>query len=434
MALDPFLFVFYVGGGIQLLLAVFLLGVNFSDRLNRVLALFLVLQGGALVFQAIGERSVASPFTRVAFYMYLTAPLALLYLAACYRERFGRPGLRRIAFPLALAAGAVLAIALMVARGLRDHNLFEALNVIELFLFLFGPAFLAALLVRDATRSSSHTWSPQLMTAGLAFAFFPFAGGLHYLVPPLMRPGPAEVIAAAFALIPVAAMVVWLFLAAASSAVPIRRSARRALSWLSLAPLSVAVLLAVEAWGPVTVVDGVPTARVFHLTMVSVMVGWAVVGTCLVAYAIARHQLFGIDRRLKWTVRRGTLAGIFHAIFVVAVQLTEAFAQNVVGQYSWVLGAIAAAGGVFLLSPLKRFADRVADTALPDVKETPAYESFRRLQMYQSALAAVWEDGSLRAVERRRLDRLREKLGISAPDARALEDDFQRLSRIPVRA
>jgi len=61
---------------------------------------------------------------------------------------------------------------------------------------------------------------------------------------------------------------------------------------------------------------------------------------------------------------------------------------------------------------------------MPNTQNTPEYAAFRKMQVYEEAVAeAHYEDG-VSAKERALLNRLRDSLGISAADAEAIEREI----------
>ena len=88
-------------------------------------------------------------------------------------------------------------------------------------------------------------------------------------------------------------------------------------------------------------------------------------------------------------------------------------------------GLWAAAIVVFFLAPLQRFAERVATVAMPNTHNTPEYETFRKMQVYEAALTEALPDGNISKRERELLNRLRDSLGISISDADAIEGELQ---------
>jgi uncharacterized membrane protein YebE (DUF533 family) len=147
----------------------------------------------------------------------------------------------------------------------------------------------------------------------------------------------------------------------------------------------------------------------------------------LVAYALLKYQLFDIDVKVKWTIKRGTIAAAFLFVFIVVAQLGQNFLST---EYGWAAGGLAAGALLFVLAPLQRVAERVADTAMPGVSTSSEYLSYRKLEVYKATIEGAMEDGAITEKERAMLGRLREKLGISTQDAAALEAEF---IRRPVR-
>jgi hypothetical protein len=146
----------------------------------------------------------------------------------------------------------------------------------------------------------------------------------------------------------------------------------------------------------------------------------SVVLVVLLSYGILRTQLFDIDLKLKWTLRRGTVATLFLLVFLVVSQLIERLASEKLGYISG-----AAAAGVMLLAinPLQKTADRLADKAMPQVKDTAEYAAFRKLEVYKAAVEEL-AVGGITPKERRALDALRTKLGVAAGAAGAMEKDI----------
>ncbi|MHB8603863.1 MAG: hypothetical protein ACYDCK_01305 [Thermoplasmatota archaeon] len=141
----------------------------------------------------------------------------------------------------------------------------------------------------------------------------------------------------------------------------------------------------------------------------------------LLAYAVLRAQLFDIDLKIKLGVKRGTLAAIFIAVFFVVAQLIQNVASAQLGVVS---GAVAAGLLLFALRPLERVASRVADVAMPTVKDAPDYVAQRKHEVYRGALEAAFADGTVSMKERTMLLRLARDLAIDANEANALEEEF----------
>ena len=141
----------------------------------------------------------------------------------------------------------------------------------------------------------------------------------------------------------------------------------------------------------------------------------------VLAYGILRTQLFDIDLRLRWTIKQSTLAGAFVALLYVVTEGADRLLSSELGN---VAGLLAAAALVFFLAPLQRFAERVAQAAMPGTRNTPEYAAFRKLQVYEAALVDAFREGGITEKERSLLNRLRDSLAIPPADAAALERDL----------
>lgn len=141
----------------------------------------------------------------------------------------------------------------------------------------------------------------------------------------------------------------------------------------------------------------------------------------LIAYGILRTHLFDIDLRIRWTIKQSTLAAVFVTMVYLLSEGADRFLSSELGNYA---GLLASAIVVFFLAPLQRFAERVAGAAMPNTKNTPEYSAFRKMQVYENAVAEAQLDGGISAKERNLLDLLRDSLGISPTDAESLEREL----------
>jgi len=142
----------------------------------------------------------------------------------------------------------------------------------------------------------------------------------------------------------------------------------------------------------------------------------------LLSYGILKVQLFDIDLRIKRGIRRSTVAAVFVATFLVV----EQFVQNYfTGQFGLLLGALAAGLMLFGLGHIRRFAETLANHAMPDVSATPEYVAYRKLEVYRAAFEGLFADAVVNDKERATLDRLRSKLAIRPADALAIENQVR---------
>ncbi len=148
---------------------------------------------------------------------------------------------------------------------------------------------------------------------------------------------------------------------------------------------------------------------------------WRLLMVAVLVHALARHQLFDLDLKIHWTVRRGSLVLVFVGAFLAVEWLASRWIDDSVGPYA----GIAAAGGLlFGIGPVQRAAERLAGVALPGVSRTPDYLAFRKLEVYRTAIQEAQRGGAVPDGARPGLERLRERLGIRQSDAQALEADL----------
>ena len=141
----------------------------------------------------------------------------------------------------------------------------------------------------------------------------------------------------------------------------------------------------------------------------------------MIAYGILRTQLFDIDLKIRWTIKQSTFGGVIIAIIFVISEGASQFLSEELGN---IAGLLAAAVIVFFLAPLQRFAESVASAAMPNTKSTPEYLAFRKLQVYEAAVAEALQEGGISGKERKLLGILRESLDISAQDAQEIEQQL----------
>lgn len=142
----------------------------------------------------------------------------------------------------------------------------------------------------------------------------------------------------------------------------------------------------------------------------------------LLAYGFLKTQLFDIDLKVKWTLRRGTMASAFLAVFFVVT----AVAEQVLQSYGALVGGVAVGALLFALRPLERAADRLADRAMPRVQDTAEYRTVKKREVYRAAVEGALQDGDVTEKERAMLARLAESLGIGPVEM----NDVEREARV----
>ena len=139
----------------------------------------------------------------------------------------------------------------------------------------------------------------------------------------------------------------------------------------------------------------------------------------LTAYGVLSIHIFDIDLQIKWTLSRGTVTAMFVAFFFLISELSAEFLSD---QFGIVIGVVATASLLFFIAPMQRWAEQFSDAAMPSVRESEEYLSFRKLQTYGEAVtSSLREQKSISAVDRVLLNQLQEKLGLAPEESKVLE-------------
>lgn len=144
----------------------------------------------------------------------------------------------------------------------------------------------------------------------------------------------------------------------------------------------------------------------------------ALVYAGLLAYGIFKSQLFDIDLKVKVTLRRGTVAAAFVAVFFIVSELAQTLLSDQMGP---IAGVVAAGALVFALAPLQRAAERISDAAMPRVQDTAEYRVVRKREVYRAAVEGALEDGAVSNRERAMLARLADQLGLGPLEMHEIE-------------
>lgn len=147
-----------------------------------------------------------------------------------------------------------------------------------------------------------------------------------------------------------------------------------------------------------------------------------VAGAVLTGYAVVRHQVFDIDRKMRRLIGGSAIAAVFVAGAFVAVESVQVFFGEKMGAYA---GIVAAGLIALLIHPLQRFGRRVAAIV---IRADPITND-QREAVYIDQLFFAWADGFLTPRERMRLEALRNKLGLSEADVSRLESGVLRSIR-----
>jgi hypothetical protein len=434
VAFEPAVITSLLAVAVMLLLAGWLLWLDFESRVNRAFALFLFLRSGLALFNTLFVLVPdALPFwTGIRGYFSVATPVALLFFAFTY---FGPSrGWVRIArgacFGLALLAETLYAWnhcleVCTTAAGIR----FGPLSLISYSLPI-GYAGTALLLARRASVANASSqrragWivSVAFLANGLVDGTLAIPGwvdvvgrGLYAIyVPSFFVPAALTLYVLA---VPVALLALLSLLRSVAGQANMAAYRARALTVAMLAILSGAFV----GWDPM-LPSALENARYF------VIGAWRLLLPSLVAYALVRHRLFDLDVKIRLGIRVGSVAGFFVTVFFVSTEL----AQTVLGEVtqSPVIGIILAGSLVFFLHPLQKGAERLSQRAIPGSAPLSQLSHGERLQLFLDQASVAWSDGALTRRERIMLSQLQTRLGLSVAEASAAEAKAMMASPAP---
>ncbi|HLE97324.1 MAG TPA: hypothetical protein VI997_08130 [Candidatus Thermoplasmatota archaeon] len=412
--IDPASTGLLVAGGLMLALAGALLWIDFANRVNRAFALFLALRAMVNAVQAFLEGDVGVAAYYSLGYFMIATPIATLWFLHLYRVRYaGVPAVPWVGPALLVVAAVLLGAYVFEHAWFLGPPPFVGSTpgplgfVLSSIILAYGVA--AWVFARDHARAIDGARRPSLYLLSFGMAldalFYAVVFPLAYAVPGAPR-GPTALLTAtvaASALIPLALAVRWIFHGSVS-----RRDRRLYLGGLAV------VLVSVVA----SIVMLLVSSDLGAIALVVSDAVWTALMPLLAAYALVRHQLFDIDVKLRWTISRGTVAAVFAVVFVVVAQVAQEYLHTT---YGLLLGGVATAMLLFVITPVQRFAERVASAAVPGVRPVAELDRDARLALYREQLAAAWSDGALSADEVRMLRVARDRLGLSLEDVDRLE-------------
>jgi hypothetical protein len=155
-----------------------------------------------------------------------------------------------------------------------------------------------------------------------------------------------------------------------------------------------------------------------------------VVVVLVVAYAVVRHQMLGVDLKVRWGISKTTVAAAFIGAFFVVSEGAAAFFEDRTD--SRMLGIAAAGALVFAIAPLQRVADRIAEKAVPVAASSPApapapsVAPDRALLAYRAAVHAALADGRMTPAEEDHLAEVAHQLALSPRDALRIRREVER--------
>ncbi len=205
-----------------------------------------------------------------------------------------------------------------------------------------------------------------------------------------------------------AATLIWI-----ANASRVHGSTRAARNLAILIPASALLGMTARAW----VGDGnIDNTAVYGIARI--------ITFAVLSYAIVRHQLLGIDVKLRWTISKGTIAAVFIAVFFIASETAQQFFGETLG--STYIGIAAAGMLVFTMAPLQRVAERLAERAVPVAPApSPISASNGEREHYRVLLRRFLADGRMTRDEERALARVATLAGMTPDDTLAARHEVQ---------
>lgn len=427
-------------GVAMLLLAMLLLSIDFSKRVNRAFAGFLGLRGttlllGSLSLGARGDLAVQTfaPYLRLAI-----VPL-MLYFASLYPRRRGflsRPGMGWLVLAAIVALDAAYfldhglfytvaegpaATPIQTATGSLQYSSFGPLAVVGFSLTPLA-AGLGVLFARDYTRSDEGTQRTSYFLVAAGFLLNGLFDGSQQVVGltrlladaggyPWLPWGWSFAVLPSLALLP--ALAGFAMIARhrfQGRAIERRLESRRERLLFALAALAVATGVS-----PLLM----PGSEFFAHPAGLVLLGlWRLTLPLFVTYALLRYALFDIDLKVRAAVAWSFVVVVFASVYFLVSETLEGLVSD---RFGTVGGLAAAALLTVAGGPLAALGKTVAKALMPgvrDLREVPADASS---DIYRQQFLMLQEDGSLTAKERRSLDELRQRLGLAPKRASAIE-------------
>lgn len=406
-------------------LALWIMSLKFSDRLHRAFALFLFLR--ALFYGLVPFSSPVNDYEgRIMGYTMIAIPFAGLHFAYAFWRRH-RGSHRRLHLlvdrlePWSLVA---------LAAGFETLYLLRHDLLVPLYdpggppgpLILFLPLTYATYALIALAIGYCYT-RPQNDHAARAF----YALSLGFALEPLFLPtllllewsnGPAN--PGAVGVAENAIRVATLALVAVLGLLIVRHARQTRQPKVSGRAVRFLVLLALPIGSALLAFSQFEAGNpaVAYWTLTTSDAGWHLALVFLAAYAIVRHRFLDLDLHIQHTVRRGTLAAPFVLAFLVTTELAENYFDS---RFGWVFGALAMGLLLFLLLPIQKLAERFAQLALPHATPIEDLSPSERANLYEEQLRLAWRDGNLTRKERRMLEAIRQRLGLSVDEAARME-------------
>jgi hypothetical protein len=397
--------------------------------LHRLFFVLALMDGASTILFTLALAALGTEMTFYFLGTYFYHWIAFIALLALFGASFPKPiASRRLR--IAIVGGIVLVSTVGILVYLLDHALFwtpvsgsafpavlSPMGNMVTNLFMVAMAFLVLRLTFLMLRETSelHRRQGAYVLGGMALAYLP--GPWTVLVQDVAARGLApffdgrwdRIVTHWVALLAAGAMLASIALLALR---PLRVEARDERRFIFGCYAGVGLLSVAALAGPSEIL-GV-TLRRLSLLAYPVLLG----------FAIARYEVFDIDRQL----RRAATVSLAAVGLTVSFVLAENALENVLASRLFggipsvaVSGSVAAIVTAFAFVPVARASRKAASRIVPELSHDELQA--RKLEIYRHSLAGALADGILKEGESRTLAALRSSLGISDADhARMLSE------------
>lgn len=403
-------------------LAVWVLALNWRNRLHRAFALFMLVL--AVQFAGVGFDDTDAGI-QLFVYALMASPFAAVDLALVFQRVYGRDNARKPsrawqAARLALAVG-WLGVAWLYTSNKELYNASDGPLKVFFNLPTAVYATLALLVALQCLRSPPGQRRDALLIFVTGFALQPAYFGVQRIGETIPVPDGAAFVAYANLVVVALTLALLVIMVVVVARVATRRSQdnlRRHARHLLLLLACAAATGAVIEWG----LAGLPHGY-FATAHAAANAAWELAFAAMVAYGILRYCLFSLDPRFARLVREGGTGALLASIFFLAEQTLQQFvAQSMpAASMGWVVvtfgsGAIVAV----TLSPVHHACGRLAQRVACGARGSTAFLQ-RSIDIYRAAFMAATQDGVVTARERRALHRLADTLGLPSQEIQLAE-------------
>ena len=151
-----------------------------------------------------------------------------------------------------------------------------------------------------------------------------------------------------------------------------------------------------------------------------------ILGALVLAYAVLRGQIEGLDLKVRFAISKSTVAAVFIAVFFIASEAAQQFFGDRTG--STYFGIAIAGTLVFAMAPIQRVAEKLAARAVPvavDARGETLAVANRQEDNYRRAVRLALRDRLLTREEEAHLFHVAEGLGIPAGRAMDLRNEVE---------